>query len=145
MRKLKKVDYIVVHYSATYIHKSWNHQALIDCHKLRFGQCGYHFYVERDGSVYNTLNLEWQGCHCKYSNYNSIGVCYEGGLFEEGSWGDTRTFEQKNALDTLLRALKLIYPDAVVMGHYQMPHAHTACPGFDAQKEYEYISKFKVG
>lgn len=143
MAILKQVDFIVVHYTATDVRRPWGLDKLVACHKLRFGFTGYHFYITRDGSLYNTLPLDKQGAHSRGSNWHSIGVCYEGGVDEHIMGGDTRTPEQKKTLDILLRSLKSVYPNAIIKGHYQMPGAHTACPGFDAEKEYEYITNSK--
>ncbi len=70
-------------------------------------------------------------------NRHSIGICYEGGLNEEGRPADTRTQAQRFALLDLLTILKHQYPEAQIIGHYQLSASiHKACPCFDAQKEY---------
>jgi N-acetylmuramoyl-L-alanine amidase len=47
---------------------------------------------------------------------------------------DTRTPEQKEALDDLIRDLLSKYPQADVYGHRDF--ADKACPSFDAREEY---------
>lgn len=70
-------------------------------------------------------------------NRHSIGICYEGGLDEEGRPTDTRTQAQRFALLDLLTILKHQYPDAQILGHYQLSASiHKACPCFDSRKEY---------
>ena len=77
---------------------------------------------------YNSLNVY---------NRHSIGICYEGGLDEEGRPADTRTQAQRFALLDLLTILKHQYPDAQILGHYQLSASiHKACPCFDSRKEY---------
>jgi len=60
------------------------------------------------------------GAHCRGHNANSIGICYEGGLTPEGIPADTRTFEQKYALRSLVRCLLQDYPGAQVYGHREL-------------------------
>lgn len=65
------------------------------------------------------------------------GICYEGGLDEEGRPADTRTYAQKCSLLDLLRQLKTDYPVARILGHCQLSaNIHKACPCFDARAEY---------
>ena len=67
----------------------------------------------------------------------SIGICYEGGLDEQGRPADTRTYAQRCTLMDLLRQLRRDYPEARILGHYQLsPYIHKACPCFDAREEY---------
>lgn len=68
-------------------------------------------------------------------NRHSIGICYEGGLDKEGRPADTRTQAQRFALLDLLTILKHQYPDAQILGHYQLSASiHKACPCFDSRK-----------
>ena len=77
------------------------------------------------------------GAHVRGFNRHSIGICYEGGLDEEGRPADTRTQAQRFALLDLLTILKHQYPDAQILGHYQLSASiHKACPCFDSRKEY---------
>lgn len=70
-------------------------------------------------------------------NDQSIAVCYEGGLNERGEPADTRTYAQKCSLLDLLRQLRRDYPQAAILGHYQLsPYIRKACPCFNARKEY---------
>ena len=56
---------------------------------------------------------------------------------EEGRPADTRTQAQRFALLDLLTILKHQYPDAQILGHYQLSASiHKACPCFDSRKEY---------
>jgi len=62
-------------------------------------------------------------------------VCYIGGTDAGGKPKDTRTAAQKATMKQLLSELKAVYKDAVVVGHRDL--AATACPSFDAKKEYK--------
>ena len=114
------VKYIVIHCSAPHI---GDDPAMFACH----------FYLPRDGSIKQPLDLETIGRHTKGFNNQSIGICYEGGADEDGLPSDTRTAEQRRALKTLVRTLKESYPDAVVVGHNQLMvyTGVNVCPAFD--------------
>ena len=133
---MRKIDLIVVHCSATRCDRRFSVEDLIAWHDARFGFTGYHYYITRDGRMYQTRHENLVGAHAVGYNQHSIGVCYEGGLTPEGRPDDTRTREQKAALNALLRSLKTDYPDAVILGHRDLPGVHKDCPCFDAREEY---------
>ena len=112
---------------------------LIAWHDARFGFTGYHYYITRDGQMYQTRHENLVGAHAVGYNQHSIGVCYEGGLDEHGEAADTRTPKQKRALLHLLRSLKKAHPDARILGHRDLPDVHKDCPCFDAIEEYKDI------
>ena len=133
---MRKIDLIVVHCSATRCDRRFSVEDLIAWHDARFGFTGYHYYITRDGQMYQTRHENLVGAHAVGYNQHSIGVCYEGGLTPDGTPADTRTREQKAALNALLRSLKPDYPDAVILGHRDLPGVHKDCPCFDARDEY---------
>lgn len=133
---MRKIDLIVIHCSATRENRPFPVTSLIACHQARFGFTGYHYYVTRDGQVYQTRHENLPGIHARHYNQHSIGVCYEGGLTADGRPADTRTEAQKAAMWHLLKSLKTDYPDAVILGHCDLPNVRKDCPCFDAQKEY---------
>ena len=133
---MRKIDLIVVHCSATRCDRRFSVEDLIVWHDARFGFTGYHYYITRDGQMYQTRHENLVGAHAVGYNQHSIGVCYEGGLTPEGTPADTRTREQKAARNALLRSLKTDYPDAVILGHRDLPGVHKDCPCFDAREEY---------
>ena len=134
----RKISLIVIHCSATRSNQRFTVGMLRDCHNARFhGKgVGYHYYIEKDGQVYQTRDEEETGMHARHYNDHSIGICYEGGLDEKGRVADTRTPEQRAALIALLRSLKADYPDAAIMGHCELPHVAKACPCFPASTYY---------
>jgi N-acetyl-anhydromuramyl-L-alanine amidase AmpD len=133
METLHSVDYIVVHCSATKVTQDYTVEQLRRDHRSRgFKDIGYHFYIRRDGSKTEHRRVYEVGAHCRPYNYNSIGVCYEGGFWADGTPGDTRTDAQKRTMDDLIRELLQIYPNAVVHGHRDMPRAAPKlCPCYD--------------
>ena len=107
---MRKIDLIVVHCSATRCDRRFSVEDLIACHDARFGFTGYHYYITRDGQMYQTRHENLVGAHVVGYNQHSIGVCYEGGLTPDGRPADTRTREQKAALNALLKSLKWTIP-----------------------------------
>ena len=134
---MRHIDLIVIHCSATRCNRSFPVTALIRCHAERFGFTGYHYYITRDGHTYQTRHEQLIGAHAKGYNKHSLGVCYEGGLDEHGKPADTRTPKQIKSLLKLLRRLKAAHPDAIILGHRDLPKVHKACPCFDAVTEYK--------
>lgn len=136
---MRKISEIIVHCSATAEGKDFGAADIDRWHKAQGWDCiGYHYVVKLDGTVQEGRPLERMGAHCKGHNANSIGVCYIGGLTEDGKTPkDTRTAAQKAALISLIRRLKSNYPGAKVYGHRDF--ARKACPCFEAKEEYERI------
>ena len=97
--------------------------------------CGYHYVIRRDGSIEKGRPEEMIGAHCLNHNKHSIGVCYEGGLDENGNSVDTRTEAQKESMRNLLTELKKKHPKALIVGHNTF--SNKSCPCFDVVKEYQ--------
>jgi N-acetylmuramoyl-L-alanine amidase len=78
------------------------------------------------------------GAHVKGHNYDSIGICYVGGMSRDMSeWEDTRTEEQKDSLVLLLKTLMKMHDKAKIYGHRDF--STKKCPSFDATEEYKDI------
>lgn len=116
---MRKINYIVVHCSATREDRPYGVEALRKDHLGRgFRGIGYHYYIGRDGTVTNTRPLALAGAHVKGYNAHSIGICYEGGLDAQGNPKDTRTPEQRAALRLLVaQLLRRFHGDVRVCGH----------------------------
>ncbi|WP_294602563.1 N-acetylmuramoyl-L-alanine amidase [Bacteroides sp. GD17] len=115
---MRKINYIVVHCSATREGYALTPEALEAEHRRRgFRGTGYHYYIRRDGNVLGTRSLELPGAHVKGHNRYSVGICYEGGLDSRGNPKDTRTPEQRSALRLLVYQLLKQFPSARVCGH----------------------------
>ena len=135
---MRKIDLIVIHCSATRADRDFTETDLEVCHRRRgFNGIGYHFYITRDGELHHCRPISEPGAHVRGFNRHSIGICYEGGLDENGCPADTRTQAQRFALLDLLTILRHQYPEAQILGHYQLNASiHKACPCFDCRKEY---------
>ena len=133
---MRNINKIIVHCSATKEGKAFNVADITRWHKQRgFATIGYHWVVLLDGTIQQGRAEMTMGAHCKGHNANSIGICYIGGLDENGKSKDTRTPEQKKALLELLKRLKKDYPKATIHGHREF--ANKDCPCFDAKNEYK--------
>ena len=140
MSQLKEVKYLVVHCTATRLSQRVSVEDIDRWHKAQgWSGIGYHWYVDRDGHIFPGRSEREAGAHVKGYNHCSIGICYEGGLDEQGNSADTRTPAQKAALLFIIKYLKQSYPNAIVLGHRDFPGVHKDCPCFDAKTEYSYI------
>ena len=143
----RPIDLIVIHCSATRPDRPFSLLDLERAHRRRgFAGVGYHFYVRRNGRVHAARPLNLAGAHAKGYNARSIGICYEGGLDEEGRPTDTRTPAQCRALVGLVGTLLTRFPGCRVCGHRDLspdldgngrvePREWVkACPCFDARR-----------
>ena len=135
---MRKIDLIVIHCSAVRPDQTSSAAQIDTWHRQRGFKLGigYHYVVRRNGEIEPGRPEYMVGAHCQNHNAHSIGVCYEGGLDARGQPADTRTEAQKKTLLSLLRALKVDYPDALIVGHHDL-NPQKACPCFDAAKEYK--------
>lgn len=97
----------------------------------KWSDIGYHFLIDRDGTVANGRPIAKQGAHVQGHNKNSIGVCLIGGhgSSETDDFAEHFTVEQDAAARNLIEKLKSKYNIAKVTGHNQ--YAAKACPGFN--------------
>ena len=142
---MRRINLIILHCSATKITQDFPVESLEACHKARgFKTIGYHYYITKDGQMHLCRPEDMIGAHARRYNAHSIGICYEGGLDANGNPTDTRTPAQKHALITLLRSLKVDYPDAEILGHCDLPWVKKKCPCFDARSEYKNLQPLKL-
>ena len=83
---------------------------------------GYHFLVRKDGKIYRLRPEDKVGAHAYGSNYNSLGVCFEGNFMEEDM-----SEAQKEAGKELVAYLKNKYNITTVQAHRDV--CATSCPG----------------
>jgi N-acetylmuramoyl-L-alanine amidase len=94
---------------------------------------GYHYLIDRDGTVAKGRALDQIGAHTQGRNTGTIGVCLLGGhgSAETDKFADHFTPDQDKALRKVLSDLIKQYPTIrKVSGHNQ--YAAKACPGFNA-------------
>ncbi len=132
----RDINLLAVHCSATpegryvdavqintwHLEKGWN-------------EVGYHFVILLNGSVQFGRDWNDTGAHVKGRNTGSLGLCYIGGVDKDDVdiAKDTRTPEQLEAYDILIRSFKKRWPNAEIAGHNQF--AAKACPSFDVPSD----------
>ena len=138
---MRKINKIVVHCTAT--QQSISIQSIINYWKevKKWKNAGYHYIVDKNGIITQLLNDEEIANGASGYNINSIHVAYIGGLCKDNKLIDTRTLLQKYNLEKIIEHLSKKYPDAYILGHYQLPNVKKACPCFDAEKEYSIYNK----
>lgn len=128
---MRKIDFIVVHYTATYPEKNPTVSEIDSWHrKAGSREFGYHWYIDRQAKLFEGRPEEQLGAHVRGHNHNTIGVCWAGGLDHQtgankGVWNPTSA--QEAQLLTTIRDIKTRYPNARVVGHKDL--VATECPG----------------
>ena len=122
MMSADSVRFLVLHCSASRCNQDYSVEQLRRDHKARgFYDIGYHFYIRKDGTMTQHRKLLEVGAHARPYNRCSIGICYEGGLDEQGKPCNTMTTEQETRLIDLFRNLKILFPKAKIVGHRDLP------------------------
>ncbi len=99
MMSADSVRFLVLHCSASRCNQDYSVEQLRRDHKTRgFYDIGYHFYLRKDGTMTQHRKLLEVGAHARPYNRCSIGICYEGGLDEQGKPCNTMTTEQETRL-----------------------------------------------
>lgn len=139
---MRKITEIILHCSAT--RPNWMHDAGTEAkvaeirrwHKQDRGwrDIGYHFIVDRDGSVALGRPIEQTGSHVKGRNAGTIGVCLIGGhgSLAYDDFSENFTQAQDKAVRGLIADLRKRFGNVPVSGHND--YAAKACPGFKADK-----------
>lgn len=133
MRRIRKA---ILHCSATPEGKEFNASDIRKWHVDGNGwsDIGYHFVILLDGTVEIGRPLERVGAHVRGENNDSVGICYIGGVDDEGEPKDTMTPEQEQAFKNLAVALKAMFPRIYFRGHNE--YANKACPSFDVREKF---------
>jgi N-acetyl-anhydromuramyl-L-alanine amidase AmpD len=137
----KTVDTIFVHCSAT--RPDWMAQwSFADRVKeikrwhveKKWEDIGYHWLIDRDGSVAPGRKEHVVGAHVANYNTGSIGICLIGGFGsnENDPFEKNYTPQQERALRMLIEDIKSRTPIKRVRGHNEV--APKACPGFSVSR-----------
>lgn len=140
----KPVDTIFVHCSAT--KRDWlADRPLADkvkeirrWHKdKKWADIGYHWVIDRDGSVAAGRSESKPGAHVEGHNVGSIGICLIGGHGSNANdpFEKNYTPEQGAALRKLIEDIDTRADIKRVRGHNEV--AAKACPGFTVRDWYE--------
>ena len=135
---MRVISKIIIHCSATLPFQPVSVADIRSWHKERgFIDVGYHYIIDIDGTIHVGRPVDKIGAHCAGYNAHSIGICYIGGLDEQGNPCDTRTSAQISSLRSLIDILRGFYPNVSIHGHNEF--SDKACPCFDVKSE---LSKF---
>ena len=119
MRNL--TEYAVVHHSGS---DTDNTESIHKWHKEGNGWSGigYHYVIERDGSIHEGRPINSIGAHVLGNNHNTLGICICGDL-EKHPMINT----QEKSLKELLKYIKEKYPEIQFAVHKDF--METTCPG----------------
>lgn len=139
----KKITDVTIHCAATPRGRAFTAAQIsaMDLARADLGnQIAYHYVIELDGKVTATLRHDQRGAHVGGHNTGNLGICYVGGVLEDGKTpADTRTDAQKVAMADLLKQLRAQFPGVRIRGHRDWPAVKKACPSFDVAAELKRI------
>jgi hypothetical protein len=135
---MRKIDEVVVHCAATRP-EWWSDRSVEEkAREVRqwhldrgFKDIGYHWLIDRDGTVVKGREESAIGAHVKGRNSNSIGICLFGGhgSSKDDTFDENFTPEQDTALRQLIAEIEQRHTIEKVSGHNE--YANKACPGFN--------------
>jgi hypothetical protein len=140
---MRMLDTIIVHCTAT--RADWwadrrSEDKLAECRKWHtdpppngrgWSDIGYHYLIDRDGTVLEGRPIERAGAHAKGHNAHSVGISLWGGHggTQDDKFEEHFTPEQDRALRRLIAQLRMEYPAIKsVIGHNEV--SPKMCPCF---------------
>ena len=131
----QETSYIVIHCSQTRPSQNIGAKEIDRWHRERgWLKIGYGTVIKRDGTIEQGREDDEVQAAVKGYNHTSFNLCLVGGAKEE-NWKeaeDNFTAEQWESLKKELTRLVKLYPDARIVGHYDLDKNKT-CPNFDVQ------------
>ena len=140
---MREIDTVVIHCSAT--RAKWMETAGIKAktdeirrwhvEEKKYDDVGYHWLIDRDGSIARGREPEIQGAHAGPQwNRRSLGICLIGGYgcSANDRFADHFTAPQNQELRRLIGEMKEIHGELNVIGHNDV--ANRECPGFDVAR-----------
>jgi N-acetyl-anhydromuramoyl-L-alanine amidase len=137
------IDLIVIHsislppgqYSGDAVQRLFTNQLDWDAHPyfqtIRGLEVSSHFYIRRDGSLWQFVSCNDRAWHAGQSQYRGRSQCNDDsiGIELEGLEGDTFEEAQYQSLVDLCRALRQNYPIAYLAGHEHIAPGRKQDPG----------------
>ena len=115
-------EYIVLHHAEAV---SCAARQVDEWHKSNgWAGIGYHFFVGKDGTIYEGRPLWALGAHVQGKNNISVGICAEGDYHNKDK---VMPDAQKKSIKELIAYLKTLYPNAEIVGHGEIGESN--CPG----------------
>ena len=120
---MRKVSEIIIHCSATPNGRYHTVDDIDRWHKERgWRMVGYHWVIRTDGTIDKGRDERDIGSHVAGHNTRSIGICMIGmDKFTPAQWA---------SLAVLVNEIASRHPQAVVVGHGDIPGVQKTCPGF---------------
>jgi len=135
---MRKIDEIIIHCAATRPGWREDESTISKIEEVRrwhvdgrgWSDIGYHFLIDRDGTVEAGRPVSRAGAHVRGHNRNSIGICLFGGhgAAATDNFYDHFTPEQDAALRKLIDTLVGQYGSLDISGHNE--YSVKGCPGF---------------
>ena len=148
---MRKIERIFVHCTAS-SQKATVQSILAEFRRKKWRVPGYHWLIDANGKMTQLVDESIVANGVKGYNPTSVHVAYIGGIDKQHPQGiDTRTPDQKAALEILLTQLHQRYPNAEILGHRDISPDKNGngkvdpferiknCPCFDAKIEYAHI------
>lgn len=128
----QETKYIVIHCSMTRPSQKIGAKEIDRWHREKgWLKIGYAKVIKRDGTVEQGRGDDEVQAHVEGYNHCSYGLCLVGGSAEDdiNKPEDNFTAEQWESLKKVLEELVQKYPDARIVGHYELNERKT-CPNF---------------
>lgn len=139
---MRKITEIIVHCTATRANWREGQKTSTKVAEVKrwhtkergWSDIGYHYLIDRDGTVATGRPLERDGAHVRGRNRGTIGISLFGGhgSSETDDFSENFTPAQDKALRKLIADLRAKYGNVPVTGHNQ--YSRKACPGFNVGK-----------
>lgn len=134
MREIKR---IILHCSATRAGHYIKASNIREWHLARgWSDIGYHYVIGIDGVIEAGRPLDKIGAHAKGHNRDSVGICYVGGLNNQGEPTNTMTPKQRDSISRLCYALQVTL-DKKLSLHGHNEYSAKACPSFDVATTFQ--------
>ena len=106
----------------------------------KWNDIGYHYLIDRDGTIANGRPIEKIGAHVAGHNTGTIGISLFGGhgSAETDQFADHFTQAQEKSLRKLIADLRKRFGVVKITGHNQ--YAAKACPGFNVPDWFRAVS-----
>ena len=128
---MRDINRVVLHCTATQPDASI--QSILNYwkHVKKWRSVGYHWIISPCGYAKSLAPIHEVTNGARGFNSDSIHIAYIGGVDKNNMPKDTRTKEQKDKTEFLLRGLRGQFPDIDITGHNKLKGVKKACPSFD--------------
>ena len=145
---MRQIDEVIIHCSATkpgWLFGATTTEKVAEIRRWHtdprpigrgWSDIGYHYLIDREGTVARGRPVERVGAHVKGHNTGTIGVCLIGahGAAATDSFEDHFTQDQREAMHRLVKNLQDRFGALKISGHNE--YANKGCPGFQVATEF---------